>query len=191
MSIEHRVDSDIAELSTRFVAGDTEALAETYRRWAPLVHTIALRRLQRTEDAEDVVQQTWISAWRSRATLTPGPRAFPAWLVAIGRHRTVDQLTRRGREAQRLHAVAALTPEPVEQRDHEEQIMIRQYVEDLGEPRSTVMRLAFFEDLTHDQIADRTGLPLGTVKSHVRRGLLALRRELAGTTPEEGHVAAR
>ena len=64
--------------------------------------------------------------------------------------------------------------------------MLRHYVEALAEPRRSVVKLAFFEDLTHQQISDRLGLPLGTVKSHVRRGLLVLRAQLK----ESGHDAS-
>lgn len=77
-------------------------------------------------------------------------------------------------------------PHTQQESPHEERIMLRHYVEALAEPRRSVVKLAFFEDLTHQQISDRLGLPLGTVKSHVRRGLLVLRAQLK----ESGHDAS-
>lgn len=166
-------------LAARLVAGDRSSLAEIYDRWSALVHTYALRVLGRPEDAEDVTQQVFVAAWRSRTTLTPSPRALPAWLLGIARHKVADRQAERARDARRVEAAAAEVAEEVrEDLDLLDRLTVRQAVEELPEPRATIVRLAFWEDLSHPQIAERTGLPLGTVKSHVRRGLLQLHRRL-------------
>lgn len=167
--------------------GDHEALAEIFRRWSPLVHSLALRRLGTHHEAEDVTQAVFVAAWRSRHTLVPTDHALPAWLVGIARHRIADRLAERAADARRVEAAAAAVPGagataepglPAHDEATVERLVIAQQLEDLGDPRGTVLRLAFHDDLTHEQIAQRTGLPLGTVKSHLRRGLAHLRRTL-------------
>jgi RNA polymerase sigma-70 factor (ECF subfamily) len=173
---------DVDDLAVRLRDGSREALAEAYREWSALVHTLALRSLGNHHDAEDVTQQVFVAAWRSRHTLRPERGTVPGWLVGITRHKVADVQARRARQARDAEAVAAQLPA----RDHapppDERLAARLVLHDelgrLGEPRATVVRLAFLEDLTHDEIARRLDLPLGTVKSHVRRGLTRLRARL-------------
>lgn len=167
----------VTELAARLVAGDPAGLEAIYDRWAPLVHTYALRVLLRVEDAEDVTQQVFLAAWRGRSGLNPGPSALPAWLLGIARHKVADRLGERAREARRVRAVGAL-PTLAEAPDLLERLTVRDAVEALPPPRDTLVRMAFWEGLTHAEISEQTGLPLGTVKSHVRRGLLQLHRVL-------------
>lgn len=168
------------DVADRLVAGDRDALAEAYRRWAPLVHTIAVRGVQDAHEAEDVTQQVFVAAWNGRHTLRPGPDAVPRWLVGIARHKVADVRTQRWRARRNLQAVGSVTR--LEDVRHDEEVTSRVVVahelELLGEPRGTVLRLAVVEGRTAAEVADELGLPLGTVKSHVRRGLLQLRSRL-------------
>ena len=170
------------ELAERLRDGSLEALEEAYARWSSLVHTLALRSLGNHHDAEDVTQQVFVAAWRSRHTLRPERGTVPGWLVGITRNKVADLHAQRARQARDLGAAAldALPdqhdPPPDEQLAA--RLVLADALDDLGEPRSTVVRMAFLEDLTHDEIARRLQLPLGTVKSHVRRGLLHLRSRL-------------
>ena len=170
-------------LSEAFAGGSHEALAECYRRFSPLVLAIASRALGSRHDAEDVVQQVFVSAWKSRGTLRPSEHALPAWLIGIARRRVADEYARRARETRKTHAAGAKLVHGGEGDDeHVDQIVdrvvLRDAVEQMAEPRRTVLNLAYVEDRTHEDIAARLDLPLGTVKSHVRRGLLQLRRDL-------------
>ena len=174
-------DVESAELAARLSGGDREALAEMYRRWSPLVHTIALRALGSREDAEDVVQQVFVAAWRGRATLRPDRGSPAAWLVGITKHRVADVRAERYRTHRNLQAVASETvtaPVAADDADWAERLLLVHELERMGDPRATVLRMAFIEDRTHEDIAQALGLPLGTVKSHVRRGLIALRDRL-------------
>ncbi|WP_199286749.1 RNA polymerase sigma factor [Nocardioides houyundeii] len=176
-------ESSVLVLSARLRDGDQDALAEIFRRWSTLVHSISARSLGNHHEAEDITQQVFVSAWRGRHTLTPSHHAFPAWLVGITRHRISDRLAERAKDARRAAAVAA-SESPGRDAgqasdDHViERLVVGQKLNDLPDPRRTILRLAFHEDLTHDQIAQRLGLPLGTVKSHVRRGLQQLSKTL-------------
>jgi len=174
-------DVESAELAVRLSGGDREALAEMYRRWSPLVHTIALRALGAREDAEDVVQQVFVAAWRGRATLRPDQGSPAAWLVGITKHRIADVRTQRYRTHRNLQAVASevVTEQaPTHEADWAERLLLVHELERMGDPRATVLRMAFLEDRTQEEIARTLEMPLGTVKSHVRRGLLELRDRL-------------
>ena len=186
-------EATVTDLAAGLRDGDRDSLEEIYRRWSPLVHTIALRQLGNHHEAEDVTQLVFISAWRSRHTLTPSENALPAWLGGIARHRIADRLGERARDAHKVAAIASRDLGPAGALVSEsateplagdaaggvvDRLVLCQKIDDLGDPRHTILRLAFHEDLTHEQIASRTGLPLGTVKSHLRRGLTQLRRTL-------------
>ena len=173
-------DAVDSHLAARLVAGDRDALAEMYRRWSSLVHTVALRSLANTADAEDVTQQVFVAAWSGRHTLRPDRGSPAAWLIGITKHRIADLHAQRARRVRDLHAVAtaAVVAPAVTVEDWADRLLLVHELERMGDPRAAILRLAFLEDQTHEQIADRLAMPLGTVKSHVRRGLLELRNRL-------------
>jgi RNA polymerase sigma factor (sigma-70 family) len=176
-------------LAIRLAAGDREALGQMFRLWAPLVHTIALRSLGHEADAEDVTQQVFVSAWRGRHTVRPERGSLAAWLVGITKHRVADVRADRYRAVRDVTAVAgevAVRPAPSGD-DWAERLLIVHELERMGEPRATVLRMSFLEDRRHEDISTALGMPLGTVKSHVRRGLIELRdrlREVERVSPE-------
>ena len=170
---------DDAEVGRAFGAGDEAALAEAFRRWSAFVHTLALRSLRDESDAQDVTQQVFVNAWRGRAGYDPG-RALPGWLTGIARNAITDVHNRRSRQRRdELAAVATVetTSEPVAA-GLAERLTVADELSRLGEPQRTILTLAFYDDLTHDQISERLDLPLGTVKSHIRRSLVRLRDRL-------------
>ncbi len=166
-------------LARKLTAGDPTALREAFDRYGGLVHAIALRRLGVHQDAEDVTQQVFVRAWRGRAGLDPERGALGAWLVGITRNQVADRLALRYRDHELADRAGRLslhpTPPPLPD-DVVEALVVADGLKHLPPQVGTVMRLAFFDDLTHQQIAALTGLPLGTVKSHLRRGLERLRR---------------
>ena len=182
--IDDEQDDYVRAVATRLVADDETALEEIFDRWSALVHTYALRLLGDAHDAEDVTQQVFVAAWRSRHTLTPSPSALPSWLIGIARHKIADVRAGRARDADRIRAVTAVPDADltVEAADHAvaDRLVVRQAVQDLPDPRRTIVFLAFWEERTHAEIAATTGLPLGTVKSHVRRGLIHIHQQLEG-----------
>jgi RNA polymerase sigma-70 factor (ECF subfamily) len=173
-----------ALLNERFRAGDERALAELYRRWSPVVFTLALRSLGDRSDAEDVTQRTFVSAWTSRTTFDPGKARLSTWLVSIAKRRIADTHESRAKvraiqaELQRTTRPEDLVREPP---DLAETLLVAAELQELEPDAQAVMRLAFFDDLTHQQIAHRLGMPLGTVKSHIRRSLTRMRNSLEVT----------
>ncbi len=172
-----------AELDAAFAGGDENALAEAYRQFAPLVHTLAARSLGNRAAADDVAQEVFIRAWRSRTTFDPSRARLPAWIVGITRNAISDAQSSSIKELRSVQA-AQLAADPDGTAGGPDadlladRLLLHDELERLGEPQGSIMRLAFFDDLTHDQISRRLELPLGTVKSHIRRSLQHLRRRL-------------
>jgi RNA polymerase sigma-70 factor (ECF subfamily) len=165
-------------LELRFAAGDPAALRDAYDRWSAPVYAIALRTLGAHHDAEDVTQQVFVRAWRGRDTFDPGRGTLAGWLVGITRRQVSDRLSTRVRDLRAAdRAGRAVHPDPPPEPDRVvEAVVVADELDKLAPQVRAVLRLAFFDDLTHQQIAAVTGLPLGTVKSHLRRGMDRLRR---------------
>ncbi|WP_317446812.1 RNA polymerase sigma factor [Streptomyces collinus] len=184
---------DAARLADRFVAGDEAALVEAYRTWGGMVQSLARRVLGDAQDAEDVTQTVFLAAWRGRAGFRPERGALSAWLVGITRRKIVDALQARTRRADLVAAAGSLLVADVGHSGSDAQavldrIVVSQSLARLSEPQRTVLTLSFFEDLTQTQIAQVTGWPLGTVKSHARRGLQRLGHSLESTEPRSRSV---
>ncbi len=178
-------EPDDQEVARRFAAGDEQALALAYERYAGQIHGMAVRAFGPGPDAEDVTQQTFVSAWTGRAGYRPDKGPLPAWLVGVARHKIADTWARRDRqrretEAAMSEAQAAPAARVTAGVDSQvaDRVLVLEELDRLGQPQRGIIELAFFEDLTHAQIAARTGIPLGTVKSHIRRTLERLRTRL-------------
>jgi RNA polymerase sigma factor (sigma-70 family) len=175
------LEPDDAEIARRFAAGDEQALVWAYERWAGQVHGLAVRSFGPGPDAEDVTQQTFVSAWTGRDGYSSGRGPLPAWLVGICRHKIADTWARLERQRRVIEAAAAVVP-PSSSSSLDgavaDRVLLRGELDRLAQPQRGIIELAFFADLTHAQIAARTGLPLGTVKSHIRRTLERLRTRL-------------
>ncbi|WP_246064208.1 RNA polymerase sigma factor [Blastococcus colisei] len=178
-------EPDDREVGRRFAAGDEQALALAYERWAGQIHGMAIRAFGPGPDAEDVTQQTFVSAWTGRAGYRPDKGPLPGWLVGVARHKIADTWAKRDR--QRRETEAAMSEAQAAPADRvtsgidtqvADRVLVLEELDLLGQPQRGIIELAFFEDLTHAQIAARTGIPLGTVKSHIRRTLERLRTRL-------------
>jgi RNA polymerase sigma factor (sigma-70 family) len=180
MGVRELDTEDDHDVGRRLRAGEPTALAEAYRRWSALVYAVARRSLGDDHDAEDVTQQVFVAAWTGHASFDPDRAKLRTWLLGICRHKCADRWEARSREQRR--AAAAVVLVGTDAPDHvgavAEQVVVADELARLGQPQQQILRLAFYEDLTHAQIADRLQLPLGTVKSHIRRSLDRLRERL-------------
>jgi RNA polymerase sigma-70 factor (ECF subfamily) len=175
------------ELAEHFRAGDEHALRIAYERYGGAVFHLATRLLVNRSDAEDVTQVTFVAAWQGRGTFDPERGGMLGWLLGIARRKAIDRLRAAQRDGRAAETVRALPTPPPD--DAPERVLDRLVVADelasLPAEQRRTLELAFFDDLTHPQISAVTGLPLGTVKSHIRRGMASLRRrwEVDGAAP--------
>lgn len=186
--VEERVDwraADEAELAMGFARGNEACLEEVFRRIAPLIYTIAYRAVGSSSDGEEITQEVFVSAWRGRAGYSAEKGSLSGWLIGIARHRIADRLRARGRDLRLVQAVTNSTDVQVQSAGLStliDRLVLTEEIRQLPHPRGTILQLAFWEGRSYPQIAEQLDLPLGTVKSHARRGLLHLRTRLAEVT---------
>ena len=161
-----------------FVAGDESALEAVYRRYSALVYTVALRSLGDATEAEDVTQKVFVAAWSGRHNYQRDRASLPAWLLGITRNKVVDAHQARSKQRRIQNELAADSQPQSDPLDIAERLILAEEIAKLDEVPQRVLRMAFYEDLTHAQIAERLQMPPGTVKSHIRRSLIKLKRRL-------------
>jgi RNA polymerase sigma-70 factor (ECF subfamily) len=171
---------------TRMVDGNTEGLTSLYDRYGRLVYSLALRIVRDAGDAEDVTQDVFVQAWRQADRFDTERGSVAAWLLSVTRARAIDLLRRRRVRPQPADSPAiADTSDDAPGQDvrlewAERAGAVRAALDSLPFVQRLAIELAFFEGLTHNEIAEQLEVPLGTVKSRVRQGLLRLRDLLAG-----------
>jgi len=167
-------------LISRVRAGDEDALAALHDRYAQIVYSVALRVLGETTQAEDILQEIFLQLWRNPQTFDSSRGSLGAWLAVITRHRAIDQLRRRRPESDIEDVIVAVDTRIEQTTDRNMTIAkIRAVVDRLPAEQRKPLEMAFFEGLTHSEIATKTGEPLGTVKTRIRSALLTLRKALA------------
>ncbi len=169
-------------LVRRIVERDECALAEAYDRYSSLVYSVALRILRDTAAAEEILQDIFYHLWNVATRFDSARGSLPAWLAVTSRHRAIDRLRRR-RPEQDVNCEPENIRCPVDLEEHVTRSRVlerlRAALGKLPEAQRALVELAFFDGLTHSELASRTGDPLGTVKSRLRAAISALRKELA------------
>lgn len=170
---------DAGEVS-RFTAGDPDAVRAVYREYARLVYSVAYKALSDRSLAEEATQQAFIQAWRESSTYDP-TRELGPWLATIARRAAIDIHRREARRRhESLDATPSTDPALVSLPPSIERVYdiweVRQALDQLSPEEATLVRLQHLDGLTHTEIADRLGLPVGTVKSRTYR----VHRRLAG-----------
>ena len=166
-------------LLRRLAAGDTEALGEFYDLYAGLVNGLALRILHDASDAEDVVQEVFVQAWRQASRFDVSRGTPEAWLCTMARTRALDRLRRR---VSRREDPEEAAPAPTTTPRSAEAIAVCKALGGLSADQRRALDLAYYEGLTQTEIAARLGEPLGTVKTRIRTAMIRL-REVLGPLP--------
>jgi RNA polymerase sigma-70 factor (ECF subfamily) len=177
-------DADRAALD-RIAHGELDALDELYERYKTMSYSIAFRITNDGSLAEDVVQEAFLGAWRNAARYIEGRGSVKTWLLAIVHHRAIDAVRRRRLAASLPDRDDAPPPELrlpdvwAEVAANLDADAVRAALAALTDVQREAIELAYFGGLTQVEIAEQTGTPLGTVKSRMRLGLLAMRRVLS------------
>ena len=163
----------------RVANGDADALRQLYDRHGGLVYGLALGLLRDRSLAEECVQDVFVALWRQAGRYDSGRAKVTTWLYTIARNRAIELLRRQASRPAELHADLAPAGESsdpadlVAEADRAQQVA--EIMAELPEPQLAVLRLAYFDGLTHVEISERLGLPLGTVKGRLRLALERLR----------------
>ena len=184
----HTVEESQAQLLRRVAAQDRQALAEFYDQVAGVLFSTSARILGDAHEAEEVVQDVFVQIWEKAATFDAALGAPFHWALGIARNRSIDRLRSRQRRARLIEelqksefadgpAAAASAPAGL---SAEELVSVRTAVRSLPSDQRQAIEMAFFDGLTHAEIARTLNEPLGTVKARIRRGMLKLRESLQG-----------
>ncbi len=173
-----------AALVRAVAEGSAEALGTLYDHHAASVYGLARRILTRLEDAQEVVQDVFAQVWRDAPRYDPSRATVAGWIMVLARTRAIDRLRARkarpdqqeGVEPAQAPSLAAVGPDPEDTAiSREAASKVRAAFEALPDPLRTLVDLAYFQGLTHSEIAGRTGVPLGTVKTRLRTAVASLR----------------
>lgn len=168
------------ELEDAFRSGSEQGLAAAYQEHGSLVHTLCARA--HPTAAADLTQEVFLTAWKARDQFDPERGPLAAWLVGITKNKIIDAYRKAGRQVPTTdtggaeEGVTATHRAPLDR--IADRLLVTEALDTLPDRSREIVKLAFYEDLTHEQIAAQTTVPLGTVKSDIRRGLARMRRYL-------------
>lgn len=177
-SAEQKLSTE-AELIARVRSGDESAMAMLYDRYSGLVYAVALRVVADTGAAEDVLQDVFMQLWRNPGAFNAARGRLAPWLSVIARNRAIDHVRKRRPETDIEEVVVSFEPDLADGA-HRAQVaeQVRAQLASMPAEQRKALEMAFFEGLTHTEIAAKTGEPLGTIKTRIRSGLIALRKSL-------------
>ena len=168
---------DESPILTQLRSGDQGAMATLYDRYSRLVYSVALRVLREPTAAEDVLQEVFMQLWRDPESFVAARRSLGSWLGVVTRNRSIDILRRR-RPSMMMNDLPLVAPGNLGEAAERNTLMerARGTLQQLPRAQRKTLEMAFFDGLTHSEIAEMTGDPLGTVKTRIRTALLSLRK---------------
>lgn len=165
---------------TAMKSGDQSALAELYDRYSAVVYAVALRVLGDTGAAEDILQEVFLQLWRNPSAFDAARGSLGPWLAVISRNRAIDSLRKRKPETDIEDVILSVAPDLAADADRSRTAQkVRDVLVTMPSPQRSALEMAYFEGMSHSEIADKTGEPLGTIKTRIRAGLMALRKAFA------------
>ena len=185
-TMSERLNPDLTHLVSAMAIGQEVAMGELYDLTSGLVHGVALRMLQNAQDAEEVVLDVYMKAWRNASTYSTDVGSVTAWLVMMARSVAIDRIRSRNAQPKTLELTnlefsepggSSATPEPATL-ERVRRARIQLVLSELPAEQREALILAFFGGLSHAELAERLGQPLGTIKTRIRLGLRRLRSVL-------------
>ena len=165
----------------KVAAGERTGLQTTYRMTSAKLFGVCLRILHERAEAEDVLQEVYLTVWQKAAGFDPARASPMTWLITIARNKAIDRL-RAGGPSRRMEPIDEATqiadPAPLAEdslAQGEDNARLRACLGGLAAPEQNALRGAFFDGNTYEELAERMKLPLGTIKSRIRRALQKLK----------------
>ena len=178
-----------AALLARIVARDEHAVEELYARYSGPLYSLAYQVTQAERFAQDVVQEVFVALWRDASRFDPSRGPVAPWLFSLARHKAIDLVRREANVRKHTAEVDLELKHAEDDTDHEAWLRIRrdrvhEAIRELTPIQREALDLAFFHGLTHVEVAERLGIPLGTAKTRIRSALLRLRDVLGDSVSE-------
>jgi RNA polymerase sigma-70 factor (ECF subfamily) len=168
------------DLVSAIRSGDESAMAALYDKYSSIVYAVALRVLADTGAAEDVLQEVFMQLWRNPGAFDASRGNLAPWLAVVARNRAIDALRRRQPETDIEDVIVSVEPDLAGDAERSRAMeKVRSALGTMPAPQRNALEMAYFEGLTHTEIAEKTGEPLGTIKTRIRTGLTALRKAFA------------
>jgi RNA polymerase sigma-70 factor (ECF subfamily) len=148
-----------------------------YARYSPVVYAVALRVLGDTAAAEDVLQEIFMQLWRNPGSFDSGRGNLAPWLAVIARNRAVDVLRKRRPQTEISETIVSVEPDLAGEADRNRAMeKVRAVLQEMPAAQRSSLEMAYFEGYSHSEISEKTGEPLGTIKTRIRTGLMLLRK---------------
>jgi RNA polymerase sigma-70 factor (ECF subfamily) len=175
--------TELTGLVERMAQGHQDALAQLYDATSSTINGLLRRMLERPEDAEEVLLDVYMKAWKYAGAYSEKRGSVQAWLVTMARNTAIDRIRQKSAQPKMMAFEPDETPEPVsrdsspeeQSLDRERRRRVQQVLNELPDEQREALVLAFFGGLTHIELAEQLGEPLGTIKSRIRMGLMRLR----------------
>ena len=163
-------------------AGNQDAIAQLYDRYSQVVYAVAMRVLGDTTAAEDVLQEIFMQLWRNPGAFDASRGSLAPWLAVIARNRAVDMLRKRRPQDDISEVTLGVETDMAAEADRARVVeKVRAVLKEMPSPQRSALEMAYFEGYSHSEIAQKTGEPLGTVKTRIRAGLMLLRKAVQAT----------
>jgi RNA polymerase sigma-70 factor (ECF subfamily) len=158
-------------------SGNQDAMAQLYARYSSVVYAVALRVLGDTAAAEDVLQEIFMQLWRGPGSFDSGRGNLAPWLAVITRNRAVDLLRKRRPQTEISETTVSVEPDLAGAADRGRAMeKVRAVLKEMPAAQRSSLEMAYFEGYSHSEISEKTGEPLGTIKTRIRNGLMLLRK---------------
>lgn len=168
-----------ASLVSSVRSGNQNAMSVLYDRYSAIVYSVALRVLGDTGAAEDTLQEVFLQLWRNPASFDASRGNLAPWLAVIARNRAIDLLRKRRPETDVEDVFVSVEPDLADEAERSRAMeKVRAALGQMPAPQRSAVEMAYFQGMTHTEIAEKTGEPLGTVKTRIRSALLALRKSV-------------
>jgi RNA polymerase sigma-70 factor (ECF subfamily) len=168
---------DDGVLMSAIRAGNQDAMAKLYDRYSSVVYAVALRVLGDASAAEDILQEIFMQLWRNPSAFDASRGNLAPWLAVIARNRALDVLRKRRPQTEIDETVISIEPDLAASADRSRVAgKVRAMLQQMPAPQRSALEMAYFEGYSHSEISQKTGEPLGTIKTRIRTGLLQLRK---------------